>query len=142
MRVHIHFIAFTVQAPILSVNSTTATTISLSWTSAGSVVDSYEVIWQRDTSGDCPNENNGSMFIADGSTSYNITRLEENSSYNITVIVRNSIGMATSNLVTGFTKESGTAMSIRVLLDQSTCNSFTLHIFISSIYCSNFCECI
>ena len=26
---------------------------SLSWTSAGSVVDSYEVMWQRDTSTGC-----------------------------------------------------------------------------------------
>ena len=70
------------------------------------------MIWQRDTSGDCSNENNGSMSIADGSTSYNITRLEEDSCYNITVIVRNSIGMATSNLVTGFTQESGTIISV------------------------------
>ena len=29
---------------------------SMYWTSAGSVVDSYEVMWQRDTSGDCPDE--------------------------------------------------------------------------------------
>ena len=56
-----------VEAPVLSVvGSTAATTISLSWTSAGSVVDSYEVMWQRDTSGDCPDENHGSMSIPSG----------------------------------------------------------------------------
>ena len=98
----------TVEAPVLSViGLTTATTISLSWTSAGSVVDSYEVMWQRDTSGDCPDGDEGSMSITDGSTSYMITGLEEDSSYSITVEAINSIGMATSNTATGMTQEAG-----------------------------------
>ena len=97
-----------VEAPVLSVvGSTAATTISLSWTSAGSVVDSYEVMWQRDTSGDCPDEDEGSMSITDGSTSYMITGLEEESSYSIAVEAINSIGMATSNTATGMTQEAG-----------------------------------
>ena len=97
-----------VEAPVLSVvGSTTATTISLSWTSAGSVVTSYEVMWQRDTSGDCPDEDEGSMSITDGSTSYMITGLEEDSSYSITVEAVNSIGMAISNTATGMTQDAG-----------------------------------
>ena len=91
----------------LIVDYSTATTISLSWTSAGSVVDSYEVVWQRDTSGDCPDEDEDSMSITDGSTSYMITGLEEDSSYTITVEAMNSIGMATSNTATGMTQEAG-----------------------------------
>ena len=89
------------------VGLTTATTISLSWTSAGSVVTSYEVMWQRDTSGDCPDVNEDSMSITDGSTSYIITGLEEDSSYTITVEAMNSIGMAISNTATGMTREAG-----------------------------------
>ena len=70
------------------------------------MVDSYEVMWQRDTSGDCPDEDEGSMSITDGSTSYMITGLEEDSSYSITVEAMNSIGMATSNTTTGMTQEA------------------------------------
>ena len=89
-------------------DSTIATTISLSWSvPSGSVVDSYEVMWQRDTSGDCSDEDEGSMSITDGSTSYMITELEEDSSYSITVEAMNSIGMATSNTATGMTQEAG-----------------------------------
>ena len=88
------------------VGLTAPTTISLSWTSAGSVVDSYEVMWQRDTSGDCPDEDEGSMSITDGSTSYMITELEEDSSYSITVKAMNSMGMATSNTATGVTQDA------------------------------------
>ena len=69
-------------------------------------------MWHRDTSGDCPDEDDGSISISDGSTSYMITGLEEDSSYKITVIVRNLIGMASSNNVTGFTQESGTIISL------------------------------
>ena len=89
-------------------NSTTATTISLSWTSAGSVVDSYEVMWQRDTSGDCPDEDEGSMSITDGSTSLTLMGRQEDSSYSITVIATNAAGSsAVSNAVTAVTGEAG-----------------------------------
>ena len=47
------------------------------------------------------------MSITDGSTSYMITGLEEDSSYSITVEAMNSIGMATSNTATGMTQEAG-----------------------------------
>ena len=112
VRVHLYFFAFTVEAPVLSVQSTTATTISLSWTSAGLMVDNYEVMWQRDTSGDCPDQDVGSNTLNDGSTSYIITGLEESSNYTITVIATNANEIATSNYVTGFTQESGLIMSL------------------------------
>ena len=97
---------FSVKAPVLSVGSTTATSISLSWTSAGSVVE-YEVMWQRDTSGECDDEDEGSTTITYGSTSYNVTGLEEDSNYTVSVMAMNSIGNANSNTVTGMTVEAG-----------------------------------
>ena len=85
-----------------------AFTAALSWTSAGSVVDSYEVMWQRDTSGECPDEDEGSTTITDGSTSYDIMGLEENSNYSITVAASNAAGSsAVSNTVTEMTLEAG-----------------------------------
>ena len=69
-------------------------------------------MWQRDTSGDCPDEDVGSNTLTDGSTSYTVTGLEESSNYTITVIAINAKEMATSNNVTGFTQESGLIMSL------------------------------
>ena len=106
IRVFINAI-FTVGAPEVTVNSTTATTVSLSWTSAGSVVDSNEVMWERVTSGECPDENSGSTTITDGSTSYTITGLEEDSNYTITVTATNAAGSAVSDPITGMTGEAG-----------------------------------
>ena len=95
-----------VVAPVLSDGNTTATSISLSWTSAGSEVDSYEVMWQRDTSGECPDED--SISLTDGATSYDIVGLEEGSSYSITVTASNAAGSsAVSNTVTATTLEAG-----------------------------------
>ena len=98
---------FVVVAPVLSDGTTTATSISLSWTSAGSEVDSYEVMWQRDTSGECPDEDEDSISLTDGSTSYDIMGLEEDSSYSITVTASNAAGSsAVSNTVTAMTLEA------------------------------------
>ena len=80
---------YTVVAPVLSVTSTTATSISLSWTSAGSEVDRYEVMWQRGTSGECPDEDEGSTTVTDGSTSYEIMGLAGISNYTISVTAAN-----------------------------------------------------
>ena len=95
--------------PSVSVTSTTATIISLSWSvPSGSVVDSYEVMWQRDTSGDCPDEDEGSMSITDGSTSLTLTGLEEDSNYSSTVTATNTAGSsAVSDTVTAVTGEAG-----------------------------------
>ena len=92
---------------MVTVESTIATTISLSWTSAGSVVDSYEVMWERGTSGECSDEDEGRATITDGSTSYTITGLEEDSRYIITVNATNDAGRAISVSVTEKTEEAG-----------------------------------
>ena len=98
--------------PSVTVSSKTSTTISLSWSvPSGSVVDSYEVVWERDTSGECPDEDEGSATITDGSTSYTIILLEEDSSYTITVNATNAAGSAASDPVTGMTGEAGEGLT-------------------------------
>ena len=98
--------------PSAIVSSTTATSISLAWSvPSGSVVDSYEVVWERDTSGECPDEDEGSATITDGSTSYTITGLEEDSSYTITVTATNADGSAASDPITGMTGEAGEGLT-------------------------------
>ena len=92
---------------MISVGITTHTTISLSWTSGGPVVNNYEVMWERDTSGECPDVDEGSAIITDGSNSYTITGLEEDSNYTITVTATNAAGSTVSDSVTGMTKEAG-----------------------------------
>ena len=93
-----------VAVPVLTVQSTTATSISLSWTSAGSEDVSYVVNWQRDTSVGCTDEDTGSTTITGGSmTSYNITGLEEDSRYAVTVTASNSLGDEPSNQITAMT---------------------------------------
>ena len=70
------------------------------------------MMWQRNTSRDCPDEDVGSTTLTDGSTSYIMTGLEESSCYPITVTAMNANQMATSNNVTGFTQESGIVLSL------------------------------
>ena len=95
-------------APTARIFSTTDTTLSLSWSvPSGITVDSYEVMWQRDTSGECSNEDEGSATITDGSTSYTITGLEEYSNYTITVTAADISGSITIDPVTGMTNEAG-----------------------------------
>ena len=97
--------------PTAVVSSTTATTISLSWSVPSGSVDSYEVMWERDTSGECPDEDEGSATITDGFISYTITGLEEDSNYTITVNATNAAGSAVSDPVTGITGEAGEGLS-------------------------------
>ena len=87
-----------------------ATTISITWTGTWSVVDSYEVMWERDTSGECPGVDEGSTTITGGSTSYTISGLEEDSSYTITVTATNAAGSAVSIPVTAMTGEAGVGL--------------------------------
>ena len=123
--------------PSVAVTGITATSISLSWSvPSGSVVDSYEVMWQRDTSGECSYEDEGSTTIMNGSTSYDniIMDREQDSSYFITVKATNYAG---SSLVTvpAMTLEAGKSYwSYRIEVNEV----FTT----SSICCSHFCECI
>ena len=92
----------------MTANNITATSISLSWTSAGTENVSYVVTWQTDNVGGCSGGNDtGSMNINDGSTSYNITELEEDSSYKIIVTASNSAGSVDSNTVNAVTMEAG-----------------------------------
>ena len=96
--------------PSVTVDSTTATTISLSWSvPSGSVVTSYVVMWQRDTSV-CPGDDEGSMSVTMTaiSTSRTITVQQEDSDYIITVTAVNTAGSsAPSNAVTATTGEAG-----------------------------------
>ena len=98
--------SFPATALVLQIQSTAPTSISVSWTSADLAVVSYEVMWQRDTSGDCPNADEGNITLAGGSTSYslNITELEEDSSYNITLTSRTEVVNGKSS-VPAFTEE-------------------------------------
>ena len=82
------------------------------------------MMWERDTSGECPDEDEGSATITDGSTSYTITGLEEDSSYTITVTATNAAGSAVSDPVNAKTKIIGDFNSFlySVLLLHVTCN--------------------
>ena len=83
--------------PNVSVTSTTVDSISLSWSvPSGSVVTSYEVMWQRDTSRECPSE--GSTTITGGSTSYEIMGLAGISNYTISVTATNAAGSIVNNV--------------------------------------------
>ena len=99
----------TVESPALSVVTTTATSISLSWTSTGSENVSYELIWETDDIGGCSGGSDmDSTTITNGSASYDIQGLEEDSNYTITVAVYNSAGFyEVSNIITALTLEAG-----------------------------------
>ena len=67
-------------------------------------------MWQRDTSVGCSDEDEGSATITDGLTSYmhEIMRLEEDSSYSLTVTAVNAAGSSpVSETVTAMTEEAG-----------------------------------
>ena len=69
------------------------------------MVTSYEVVWQRvTTTGECPDVDGGSDTITD--TSYEITGLEEDSSYSITVRAINTAGSSEVS-VPAMTLEAG-----------------------------------
>ena len=97
--------------PRIDMTSTNATSISISGSvPSGSMVTSYEVMWQRVTSGECPDEDEGNTIITGGSTSYlrEIIGLEEDSSYTISVTAVNVVGSSVvSETVTAMTEEAG-----------------------------------
>ena len=53
------------------------------------------MLWQRDTSSDCSDEDEDSAIITDGlTTNYTIENLQEDSTYRITVRVTNAVGVS------------------------------------------------
>ena len=98
--------------PVVMADTSTATSISLSWTTGGSEGVSYTVVWQRDTSGDCSDEVQGNSTITDGSINYDIMNLEEDSSYSIEVTASNTLGNETSETITEMTLTAGEIFNI------------------------------
>ena len=100
-----------VKAPLITVTTTsvTSTTIPLTWTSAGSVVNSYEIVWTYD--GECSGVRGGRAAVAGDMTSYTIEGLEEYITYSITVTATNYAGSAVSEVATVRTSEAGEMIS-------------------------------
>ena len=100
-----------VEAPSIAVDMTsvTSTTIPLSWTSAGSVVNSYEVVW-RVYFGGCSGVRGDRVTVAGTMTNYTIEGLEEYITYSITVTATNDVGSAV-NVTTVRTSEAGEVIS-------------------------------
>ena len=75
-------------------------------------------MWETDDIGGCSGDSDmDSTNITDGSTSYDIMGLEEDSSYTITVTASNSAGSsAVSNTVTAMTLEAGEKLSLLVVM--------------------------
>ena len=89
--------------------SVTPTTIPLTWTSAGSVVNSYGVKWTYDV--ECSEVMGGSAIVTGTMTSFVIVGLEEYSTYSITVNATNDVSSAVSEVATVRTSEAGEVIS-------------------------------
>ena len=76
-------------------------------------MDSYEVTWERDTSGECPDVDEGNAAVNGSSTSHTITQLEEGSTYTIKITAINVAGNVTSIPVTEMTQETGELLFYR-----------------------------
>ena len=107
LYIYLLLLSLSVTVPVLTSGTITATSTSLSWTSGGSEGVIYEVEWQRDTSVGCPDMVEGSTTITDGSTSYTISGLEEDSRYEVAVTASNTLGEKTSNQITPMTMTAG-----------------------------------
>ena len=76
-----------------------ATTIALSWTQLGSDVDSYTVSYTYTIRQCGPGVMSGSQSISDGSArSYELSGLEEDSDYTITLAANTAAGTASSQI--------------------------------------------
>ena len=102
-----------VEAPLITVTMTsvTSTTIPLTWTSAGSLVNSYsyKVEWTYD--GECSGVRGGKTTVAGDMTSYTIEGVEEYITYSITVTATNNVSSAVSEVATVRTSEAGEVIS-------------------------------
>ena len=90
---------------MVSVDSVTTTSISLSWSvPSGSVVESYEVQWSSDQ---CPEDReDSSTTLAGGSYNYNISHLRPGTNYTVSVTASNSAGQNSSGNISMETKET------------------------------------
>ena len=92
---------------MVSASAISTTSISLFWTEASTLVESYEIVWMTADIGGCSGGSDmDSTTITGGSTSYVIRGLEEDSSYTITVTASNSAG-SSEDTVTAVTLEAG-----------------------------------
>lgn len=98
---------FSVLAPLVTTFSATDRTIALSWNNSGPQIDSNEVVWERDISGACSDEDRGSTTITDGSATYTIQNLQEDSSYTVVVKATNAAGSVASDAVIANTLTAG-----------------------------------
>ena len=98
--------SLTVEAPSITVNTSSinSTAIPLTWTSAGSVVNSYDVMWTPG-GGECSGVSGGSDSVDGDTVSHTIEGLEEYTTYTITVTATNDVGSAISDQATGRTSE-------------------------------------
>ena len=72
------------------------------------MVERYEVDWQRDTSGECPDEHMDSATVSGGSErNYDIANLFGDSSYSIRVSAMNAAGSVISDPLVVSTVEAG-----------------------------------
>ena len=101
-----------VEAPSIAVDMTsvTSTTIPLTWTSAGSIVNSYGAKWTY-YDGECFDVRGGRATIAGDMTNYTIEGLEEYITYSITVTATNDVGSAVSQVAIVRTSEAGEVIS-------------------------------
>ena len=90
----------------MTVDSTTSTSIQISWSSSCPEVDRYEITWERDTTKKCRDIKLFDEAINNHSTSFNIRGLEEDSHYTITVTA-NTAGIVINNSVIVMTAEAG-----------------------------------
>ena len=117
----------------MGLTSVTSTTIPLTWTSAGSVVNSYKIKWTYN--GVCPDVRGSRATVAGDMTSYTIGGLEEYITYSITVTAANNASSADSAVATVRTSEAGEVISQVVIVHVLHVLCFTL---CSSFWSSHF----
>ena len=114
-----------VVAPVLNTPETTATTISLSWTQSGSDVDNYTVSSNYTIRQCGPGVMSGSISqsVSDGSArSYELSGLEEDSDYTITLTANSSTGTASSQ-ISATTNSAGIGHTLLLLNNYSYSSS-------------------
>ena len=125
---------FSPDAPDITQSIPGAMHILLSWSiPTGPPTNNYTVTWERDTTGECSDEDEGSATLNDDLTSYILTGLEEDSDYTITVIGLNAFGGAVSDPLTISTQEAGkshlTNYCISWCLLSTYCHLYFIHSF-------------